>query len=105
MSENDASSIKSKSIFELVDSTNEETYHSIGVFESLNAAITAVMDCNGDIAMLGAFAEFHEDCIKLEIRSRKFGEIDGNYDAVWVRRFELKPDAATNLLTWKIIEP
>jgi len=61
------------SVFEAVDSTNEETYWSLGVWPTLEYALAAFTDCQdpGDFGCHNH--NEHDDLCVIEIRERSFG--------------------------------
>lgn len=60
------------SVFEVVDSTNEEQYFTIGIWPTLKAAIDALDECGND----PPGEDLDEDLRTVEIRERPLGVMD-----------------------------
>jgi hypothetical protein len=76
------------SIFELVDTTNEETYFTMGLFQTLEDALAIANNGTSPPPM-----EIEDDLVLLEVRERPIGKIGwselGEVRAKvrWVRKF------------------
>lgn len=60
----------SESVFEVVDTTDEDMYFTMGVFLTLNAATKALNECTPK-NMPSDYD--HDDFCRIEIRERRFG--------------------------------
>lgn len=90
-----------KSIYEIVDYTNDEMYYSLGVFPDLDTAIKAIDNKN-----LYELDEFDSrDCgfFTVEIRERAIGW-SGNGKAVFSRSWSEVYDEKADEYQWKITE-
>jgi hypothetical protein len=59
-------------IYEVVDSTSDENYWTLGIFSTLEEAKREIELCD-EPADLGGDREENDECCAVEIRERKFG--------------------------------
>ncbi len=60
------------SVFEVVDVTNEETYYTMGIWRTFEAAMHALDGCGDD----APGEDFDEDSRVIEVREREIGALD-----------------------------
>lgn len=91
------------SIFEAVDTTGIETYHTLGVWPTLEDALAAFADCQdpGDIA--GSDDYDYEGVCTVEIRERPFGWCDSGKPRATLR-WENVYDEKTDEFKWRRTE-
>lgn len=91
------------SVFEAVDSTNEETYWTLGVWFTLEDALAAFADCQdpGDFGCQD-HAE-HDDLCVVKIRERPFGW-GGSGKPRATLRWENTYDEAADEFKWRRVK-
>jgi hypothetical protein len=58
-----------KECYEIVDTTDDENYFTLGVWPTLAAAVAALDECEEP----NDLGSIHEDCCKVEVRQREIG--------------------------------
>lgn len=82
------------SVFEAVDATSEESYYTMGIWPTLDAAVAALRACGTD-----APGEHDDDGCVVEIRERKIGKLDWSetgkmrWKFVWEKKYEASDDS------------
>ncbi len=71
------------SVFELVEHTNEEVYHPIGIYKTYEEAKTVIEEADLDNRPVYGYFCDDDDTEIIKILERKFGET-GNGDEVYV---------------------
>lgn len=89
------------SVFEVVDVTSEESYYTMGVWPSLEAAVNALRAHGTD-----APGEHDDDCCVVEVRERKIGVLDWSETGRlrWKFVWEKKYDASDDGYEWRVNE-
>jgi hypothetical protein len=90
-------------IYEIVDTSDEECYFAIGVFLSLEEAVSAI-EAKPQPWKLCESAMYSEDYACIEIRRRKVG-IDplNNGEVVWIREWRNVYDEDADDNDWRVV--
>ena len=91
------------SVFEVVDSTDDENYFTLGVFLSLSDAVREVETCDEPDDLGGDHGDHEEYCV-VEIRERKIGW-GGIGRKAAEYRWESKYDETADEYGWIRTEP
>lgn len=89
------------SVFEAVDVTSEESYYTMGIWPTLEAAVSALR-----ARETNAPGEHDDDGMTAEIRERKTGILDWSETGkmVWKFVWEKKYDASDDTYEWRVTE-
>lgn len=86
-------------LFEAADATNEEAYYTLGIWSTLEEAVTAISGCC-DPCQLGSDGE-HEEYCYVEIREREMGW-SGLGKVVWKITWRAKYTEESDEYTWEV---
>jgi hypothetical protein len=90
------------SVFEIVDSTSDEQYWTLGMFPTLADALAALADCTPD-DLPGDHDEYDGAC-RVEVREHKYGW-GGTGKCVHAREWTSEYNEAEDEYEWRICTP
>ena len=94
--------MKTDSVFEIVDSTSDEQYWTLGMFPTLADALAALDGCTPD-DMPGDHYDYEGVC-RVEVRERKYGW-GGTGTCVHAREWTSEYNEAKDEYEWRIRTP
>lgn len=83
-------------VYELLDSSDEEQYYTLGVFETLEDVESALGDEPWDLAYKT------DEYVQLEVRKRWIGSLSAG-KTVWKRRWQMSCIEATDECEWQLL--
>lgn len=89
------------SVFEAVDATSEESYYTMGIWLTLESAVSALRARGTN-----APGEHDDDCCVVEVRERKVGVLDWSETGKmrWKFMWEKKYEASDDSYEWHVTE-
>lgn len=92
---------RATSMFEVVDVTSEESYYTMGIWPTLESAVSALRACGTD-----APGEHDDDYCMAEVRERKTEILDWSETGKlrWKFVWEQKYDARDDSYEWRVTE-